>query len=332
MRCFAVLMFMSAAALAQMPRVGTLDFFGVHKVPEARLRQALGTREGEPLPASKGDAEERLDKVSGVVESHLEAVCCESGKVILYVGIEERGAAHFDLREPPDGEETLPQEITDTYRRFLEAFEDASRRGVTDEDLTQGHSRMADLRARAIQDMFPALARTHMNELRSVLHNSEDEEQRAIAAYVIGYSPEKGSIVNDLQFALKDADSGVRVNAVRNLMALSVLERLHPDSGVRVEPTWFVEMLHSLSWTDRTRAMGALQILTDKRDPAVLDLLRERALPDLVEMARWKTLAHALPAYILLGRIAGIPDQQIQDAWSRGDREFVISAVNKPRR
>jgi hypothetical protein len=79
-----------------------------------------------------------------------------------------------------------------------------------------------------------------------------------------------------------------------------------------------------------------LQILTDKRDESVLDQLRDRALSSLIEMARWKTLAHALPAYILVGRVAALTDQQIQDAWANGNRESVIeqataSAAKKKR-
>src|SRR5499427_4625428 len=85
------------------PRIGVIDFYGLQKVPEARIRQALGVREGDFLPRSKGDAEEKIDRVSGVVESHLEAVCWDSGNMILYIGVEERGAAHFDIREAPDG-------------------------------------------------------------------------------------------------------------------------------------------------------------------------------------------------------------------------------------
>jgi hypothetical protein len=86
-------------------------------------------------------------------------------------------------------------------------------------------------------------------------------------------------------------------------------------------------MLHSLSWSDRDHALRALEVLTDKRDAAALGLLRERALGALVEMSRWKTLAHALPAVILTGRVAGWTEQQIEDAWSRGDREAVINAA-----
>ncbi len=324
MRQIFVLFALAGLAAAQIPRIGTIDFYGLRKVSESRVRQALGAAEGDPLPASKGDAEERIDKITGVVESHLEAVCCDDGKVILYVGIEERGAPHFDLREPPDGDERLPEEITGTYRRFLDAVEKASRRGVTGEDLTQGYSRVADLSARAIQDMFPVLATDHFMELRTVLRNADDELQRATAAYVIAYAADRKAVVNELQYALKDADAGVRANAIRGLMAQAVRARLKPDSGIKVEATWFIEMLNSLSWSDRNRALAALQILTDTRDPAVLDQLRERALQALADMARWKTLAHALPAYILLGRVTGVPEEKIQESWSSGNREPLI--------
>jgi hypothetical protein len=289
----------------------------------------LGVKEGDALPPSKGDTEERLDAVPGVVESHLEAVCCDAGKMILYVGIEEKGAVHFDLREPPEGEVKLPEEITAVYRRLLDALSGGRDNG---DDLTQGHALSANADARKIQQELIPLAKDHLNELRNVLRNSGDEEQRATAAYVIGYVPKKSDIVDDLQDAMKDADAGVRNNAMRSLWALAVLQRLDPDRGVRISPTWFIEMLNSLSWSDRNKALLVLQILTDKRDQSVIDQLRERALPSLVEMSRWKSLGHALPAYMLLGRIAGLPDQQVQDAWSRGDREWVIAQATGKRK
>jgi hypothetical protein len=314
------------------PTIGLVDFYGLHKVSEAKIRQVLGAREGDPLPHSKGDTEEKLDTISGVVESHLEAVCCQGGKTILYIGIEERGAPHFELRDAPDGEDMLPEEITASYRRFMEAFAAAVRGGSTEEDLTSGHSRMADPAARAIQDMFPVMAKDHLKELRNVLRNSADEDQRATAVYVIAYAPKKAEVIDDLQYALKDADAGVRHNAVQALLAFAVLARLHPELELKVEPTWFIEMLNSLSWSDRNRALHALQVLTDKDDPAVLEQLRTRAMASLIEMARWKTLEHALPAYILVGRIAGLSDASIQAAWSRGDRESVIAAAAKKKK
>lgn len=323
---------LAPGASAQVPRIGVIDFFGVHKVPQAKLRQALGAREGDPLPASKGDAEDRIDQISGVVESHLEGVCCDDGKVVLYIGIEERGAPHFDLREPPDDDVQLPDEIKTQYQRFLDASAAADRLGQTAQDLTTGQALSQNSETREIQQEFSPIAKKYIGDLRHVLRDSSDEEQRAIAAYVIAYNPDKKDIVDDLQFALKDADPGVRANATRGLKALAVLAYLHPDSGVKVEPTWFIEMLNSLSWSDRRQALEMLQILTDHHEQSTLDQLHDRALASLVEMARWKTLGHALPAYILLGRIAGIPDDQAQAQWSRGDRETVIAMLNAPSR
>jgi len=311
-------------AFAQGPRIGVIDFYGLRRVNEQKVRQTIGVREGDFLPPSKGDVEERLDGIPNVVESHLEAVCCDDGKMILYIGLEEKGAPHFDIRETPDGEVQLPAEINATYHRFLEASQNALRAGQTAEDLTNGHALSANAETRDIQQEFIPIAKKYVGDLRHVLRDSNDEEQRAIAAYVIAYDPDKPAIVNDLQFALKDADPGVRTNATRALKALAVLERLKPDSGVKIEPTWFIEMLNSLSWSDRNQALDILQILIGEHSPWI-EQLRDRSLPSLVEMARWKTLKHALPAFILVGRVAGIPDDQVQEAWGRGDRESVIA-------
>jgi len=319
----------AAVSAPTVPTVGVIDFYGLNKVSPDRIRKALGFHEGDPFPSSKANVEEQLDELPGVVESHLEAVCCDGSKIVLYVGIEERGAAHFDLREAPEGEAVLEPEIVALFRRFLDAFADAARRGSTAEDLTRGHSLLADPLVREIQQQFPDVAEKHLGELRNVLRNSSDDEQRAMAAYIIGYAPKKDQVAGDLQFALRDADPAVRANATRALVALAVYARLHEDSGIKLEPTWFIEMLNSLSWSDRERALTALQILTDRRDLQILGQLRERALPALAEMSRWKTLEHALPAFVLTGRVAGLTEKQIQDAWTRGDRESVIAAATK---
>ena len=151
---------------AQELRLDVLDFYGLRKVSESQIRKALGAREGDRLPPSKGDAEAQIDQIPGIVESHLEAVCCDNGQTILYVGIEEKGAPHFDLREPPDGDVALPEEIASTYGRFLEAAQTASRHGSTGEDLTHGHPLMADGATRALQEMFPALADRNLAQVR----------------------------------------------------------------------------------------------------------------------------------------------------------------------
>src|SRR6185369_237117 len=136
------------------PRVGVVDYYGLHKITPARIQRVLSTKEGDPFPTSKGDIEERLEQIPGVVRSHLEAVCCDDGKAVLFVGIEERGAAHFEFRTPPAGEVRLPGDIVEAYRQFLTAVEAAARNGNASEDLRSGHSLMADPAARLLQQRF----------------------------------------------------------------------------------------------------------------------------------------------------------------------------------
>ena len=69
--------------------------------------------------------------------------------------------------------------------------------------------------------------------------------------------------------------------------------------------------------------------LTERRDPAVLSKLRERALPSLAEMSRWKTPGHAQPPFILLGRAVGLPEDEIFKHWNGGTRETLIETVLK---
>lgn len=320
----------AALACAQGPRIGTIDFYGLRKVPESKVRKALEVSEGSALPSSKADVEEWIEKVPGVVEAHLEAACCDdAGKAILYVGIEEKGSAHYNYRSPPTGDARLPAEIVPVYARFLGAVAVASRTGRVAEDLTQGHSLMSDPDVRALQEQFVGFAAKYTDDLRKVLRTGSNEEQRAIAAYVIGYAPQKERVVPDLQYALQDPDDTVRNHAMRSLAAIAVLQRKQPDSEIKISPTWFIEMLNSIIWGDRNNAAVALVTLTDTRDEKVLEQLRERAMPALAEMAAWKHLPHALPAYILLGRAGGMKEEDLQQAWSKGQRGTVINTVIK---
>ena len=328
MRPLTIAVLAPVLACAQVPAVGIIDFYGLRKVPAEKVRSALGVKEGDRLPSSKGDLEARLDAVPGVVQSHLEATCCEEGKAVLYVGVEEKGATHFDLREEPAGHLAMPPEVHAAYHRFLEGLAEAVRKGNTHEDLSPGHSLISDPAVREIQLSFVELAEKHLAVLKDVLRNAEDAEQRAMAAYVIGYAPNKRAVADDLQYAMRDPDPTVRSNAMRALSAIAVYAKANPEAEVRVSYTWFVEMLNSVYWTDRNNAAVALASFSEDRDPKVLDHIRERSLQAILEMARWKHLPHALPAFIIAGRLAGLPEKEIQDAWSKGERDRVIKAAS----
>jgi hypothetical protein len=65
--------------------------------------------------------------------------------------------------------------------------------------------------------------------------------------------------------------------------------------------------------------------LTERRDPALLRLLRRQALVPLTEMALWKNEGHAMPAF------AGRTDDEIRAAWGRGQRQQLIEFALRSR-
>jgi hypothetical protein len=320
----------SAAIVDVSPRIGVIQVFGARKVSVQKILAAIGAEPGDPLPASEA-TEDRINKVPGVVASRLEAVCCASGgKMILYVGIEERDAPRLEFHAAPTGAARLPDDLYDDYLSLLKAVEGSIRGGNADEDLTNGYSLMADPDARLIQQRFIPLVETNLKLLDQVVRESSDPEQRAAAAYLLQYGPRGRAskiIVDALQYAVRDQEDSVRKNAMRALRAICVGAKLHPEQDIIIEPTWFVEMLNSVVWSDRQSAAQELVELTENRQSATLDLIRERALPSILEMAQWQTLDHALPAYILAGRIAGFDEKDIQAAWLRGDREAILSEL-----
>ena len=317
-------------AAAQAPKIGDINFYGLRKLSPDKILSAVGVKSGDPLPPSKGDLEEHLEEIAGVAAARVEAVCCDGPNATLFIGIEERGAPHFGTRPPPAGTASLTEDVMNAYREYMGAVERAAQLGTSAEDLTAGESRMADPAARRLQEQFTALAVDRLEVLRDVLRNGAEPEERAVAAAVIGYAPKKDKVNNDLQFAMQDAEPAVRANAVRAMMAIAVLAQKRPELGLRIEPTWMVEMLNSIVLGDRQQAALALATLTEQRNIAALDLIRERALPALAEMARWKTLRYALPAFLLVGRTAGVPEGELLDQWRQGDRETAIKKATAP--
>jgi len=320
-RTLVVSLIASGLACAQAPPIGLVELYGVRKVPAERIRSAIGVRVGDPLSVPKADIEERLAKVPGVVAARVSAVCCAGNAAVLYVGIEERDALHVEFHAPPTGNPNLDEALLVTYRDFVAYFGDSARSGDP-----------AGPAAEAYRGSFEHLAREHADNLHRVLRESDDAEQRAMAADILRLAPPTHAAVDDLQHAMLDSDRTVRATAMRSLQTLAPRAAADPDLGIRVELTWFVELLNSLDWYDRDQAATALLGLTQIRDQGALEFMRTRALAALIDMARWKTPAHAQAAFVLVARIAGLKEKDIQEAWRRGERERVIKQALKLRR
>ena len=315
------------------PRVSIIEIYGAHKVSAEKIRKAIGSEEGGPLP-SREDAEDRIDKLSGILASRIEAACCDNRGMILYVGIQEKDTPHFEFHPAPSGDIRVTGEIVGSYYTFLDTVSDSIHGSQADEDLTNGYSLMADSQCRELQQGFIPLVARDVNVLDRVVRESADPEQRTMAAYLLQYAPRgprtSKIMLDALQYAMQDIEDSVRQNAMRSLQAVAVGAKLHPEQQIHVAPTWFIELLNSIVWSDRRNASLALVDLTETRDADALALLRERSLNSVVEMARWHDLEHALPPFILAGRLAGLSDKQIKEAWTAGNREPVLEKALHP--
>ena len=312
--------------MPKLPLLVSLRSTAPGKPLQRKFAGSLATRPGTACRRRKGRSEDRLQQeLSGIDAASLEAACCDNGKVILYIGVHRAGAPPVVFHEYPTDGVDMPDAISRAYSNFLDRVQDAARADQGSEDLSQGHSLIAYPAAREAQLAFISLADAHATELRDVLHRSDNADHRAMAAYVLGYNSNKKAILEDLAYALRDPDATVRGNAARAIAAVAVFAAKNPAAEVRIQPSWFVELLNSPVFTDRNNAATALVTLTESRQPDILEELRTGALLSLVEMARWKHLPHALPAYILLGRTAGIRENELQSAWSKGERERIIS-------
>lgn len=334
--CAFVLAIAPTLALAQSSsdetrRIATIDFYGLKTLDSERLRTALPVHEGDLVRMrDAADVKRRiqagLSAVPHIRDVHATAVCCaQDGGIQMFIGVQEDTSRVLRFRPAPSGATRLPAELLTADAAATAAVTQAVLQGHTTEDDSLGHAFLTDApEARALQEKLVPLAARNLDILRRVLHDSADAEQRAAAARLLGYAPDLQSVVGDLSYAVTDPYPAVRNDAVR---ALGVFTRGRNPPRIPYGP--FIELLSSPEWTDLNKSSFALDALSEGRDPALLSLLRQRALPALVTMVRWHDPDHTFPAYSLLGKIGGLSDKEIQTHFERRDAGAVIAAALK---
>ena len=324
--------FLCVTAAAQTRLVGTVDFYGARTVSEQQLREALQIKEGDALQSNdgRGKIEKRLTALTNVEQADVSAICCTSdGRVMLYVGIREKGAPVLEFRVAPKGAVRLTDKIVKTGAELDEAREQAMLKGDFSEDVSQGHSLLNNAEARAVQSKFVSIAAQNLKLLRQVLRESADASHRALAAEIIAYAADKQLIVEDLVGGMKDSDTGVRNNSMRALGLIAGYAPSAPKKKISVPFAPFVDLLNSIEWTDRNKSSLALLNLTENRNAELLAELRERALTSLFNMARWKNKNYANTGFIILGRLGDLPEEEIVRAVIRNDWKDLLTGLQK---
>lgn len=111
------------------------------------LRKVLPFEEGDklhPPSESQADTWQRLSKALGAIRSTWSFVCCDSGKFIVYVGVQEAGAPALKLHDAPSGTIRLDEGIAKASADLYQTLQSAVRRGRTAEDDTTGSALSKD--------------------------------------------------------------------------------------------------------------------------------------------------------------------------------------------
>jgi hypothetical protein len=188
---------------------------------------------------------------------------------------------------------------------------DAIQAGQSDEDWSNGHSLIHYPPARKIQEKYRNWAEEDFDMFSKVLRSSAYADQRATAAQIIAYHSDKSKALPELMRAIIDESNEVRNNVIRAIAVIAHYSVEHPEKKINIPYFPFIRLMNSVEWSDRNKGLLVLLQLTKSRDTALLNKLKENSLPALKEMAVWKSERHAMPAYVILGRIAGMPEDLI---------------------
>jgi HEAT repeats len=315
-------------------RVSSIDFYGVRSLDAQSLRQMLMLHEGDMLTRVAADAfrdhpETLLPAMPQVSHVQVSYVCCsDQGGIAVFIGVDEAGSRHLILRPKPAGEVRLTEDLVKAHTEVEAALFRAVQIGRAQEDDTEGHALLtSDPEGRAAQLRLIPLVARNLTLLRRVLRESAADEHRARAAALLGYARDKQAVVQDLVRAITDNNDAVRNNAVRALAVFSAKQKDPP----RVPFKPIIALLDSSMWTDLNKASFALLQISARRDPMLIAALDKPARQSLADIARWHSRNHALPGYLILGRIAGLTDTELFKRWQENDTEGVIrAALNAP--
>jgi hypothetical protein len=334
MRCLFIrrwllLVFLGTAPAIARDRIGDIEFFGYKGIDIAKIRRAMPVHEGDECSdRTKNDVRRAVAATIGKEPTDVAAICCdENGNRLLFIGLPTASNKGFVYNAEPKGNERLSSEIMDVYDRLDHALEAAVRRGgeAAEEDDSNGYALVKDPTARSLQLAVRQWAIKHERELMRVLKFSSAVEHRRVASDATGYTRQSQEQIVALVHAARDPDDEVRNNATR---ALGVLVRSNAALAAEVPPDTFVQMLNSGTWTDRNKATSLLMQLTARRDADLIVKIRSVALDSLIELTSWRRPSHAFFARMVLGRVAGIPEDRLKELAWNGPVDAIIEAAS----
>lgn len=300
----------SSNLLAQ-EAVTSIDFYGIRKLSVQEIETSIGIASGKLTRLKSSEIKELLKAMDGVEDADVVQIQYP-GNLALFIGIRETGQGEAELRAAPTGAIRLEPELIKSYDAVMEMLVPAIKAGKAGEDRSAGHSLSEYPPMREKQVQLISIANERFSSLAKVLRDSSDEKSRAAAAYILAFANDKKTVVGELQLACNDASSLVRNNAVRALGVLATFAQTNDEKKLEISYQPFLQLLKSLTWTDRNKGSALIDSLSVGRDQSLFKTLKEEYLNELEEMARWKSSGHALFSIRILARMAGIGEEEIR--------------------
>lgn len=302
-------------ATTQSVQIGIIDIYGNRNISAETIRKTAGIKEGDSISQrllADRKIERNLEKIAGVKLVQTSVICCDKdGRYVLFIGIAENDSLVFSFRKSPSLKIKLPDSYTNAYEHFSRRLNEAILTGQASDDWSNGYSLLKYAPARRIQEKYKRWANADFNGLRKMLRSSAYESQRATAVQIIAYNDDKSKVIPELLYAITDEDDETRNNAVTALSAVTYYMTLNPGK-IKIPFQPFIRMINSPVWSDRNEGLAMLAQLSESRNEELFYQLRASSMRSLKEMALWKSETHAKPALIVLGRMAGWPDEKIR--------------------
>ena len=307
---------------SRMEKVDGIYFFGYDGLDLKKIKKSIKLKVGDEVDSMKfyrgGDIYfPDVKKITGKPVTDTCLVNIGHGKHIVFVGLP--GKSNTDVDSYVQVGETrvqVPEEIEKTYNELMEELPQYLK---TREESRKKH--MRDLEVQLKEQARPKRA-----ELRKSLLESKNTLDRGVAAFSLGLVAEDYADFDAVTRAAKDPSSLVRNNSTRELGVL-LEEKPELVSMIREDSlAVYANMINSRTWTDRNKSVFMMLCLSKNRDPRVLSLLKKNSLASLKEMVLWPE-GYAGPALTLLGRVGGLPDEQIEKLIAEKNSAAILDSI-----
>ena len=321
----------AAASPSETYRVGGIYFFGCDGAHVDEIKQAIPIHTGEKFPLSgmknvKRQISQAVWKTIRCFPTDTAIITNNNNVWTIYIGLPGRNFVKREIPPPPTGNVKLPPKAVSLYDSMMDTQSKLLSKGealVEDDSKGYSLSRNDELRAKEVQ--FRDFAIQHSDSAFDVLKNSSNDQERGVAAMLIGYLDPSKVQIDALQTAALDASSLVRNSAIRSLGCIASAD---PEYSRLLDPGVFARMLNSGTWTDKNKSEFVLSRLLENAPADVIAQIKDNSLHALCDMACWDK-PHAMGAQYMLVNATHLPSESISEPATKGDFATLYAVSDK---